>query len=303
MLNPVVTSQHTDASTGLTHIYLRQRHQGIEVYGAVANATVATNGKLVTLRHSFLPNVAAQARATNPALTAAQGVAAAARALNLPAPRALSVVKDGQPADGLVFSKGGISLDDILVKLMYQPLASGELALAWDVTISPLDAQHYWNVRVDASTGALLDQTDYTVSEPASFAELTQRTLATPNWPQVTTPTDSGSRVTVPNSYRVFPLTIESPNHGANQLLVDPADASFSPFGWHDVNGVAGADSTNTKGNNVYAYLDRLNTNTFRKGASPDGGATQVFDFPFVAGAQTTVNSDAAVTTCSTGTT
>lgn len=296
LLNPAVTSQHTDASTGLTHIYLRQRHQGIEVYGAVANATIAPNGKLVTLHHSFLPNIAAQARTTSPTLTAAQGVAAAARALSLPAPRALSVVKEGQPATGLVFNKAGISLDDILVKLMYQPMPSGELALAWDVTISPLDAQHYWNVRVDAGTGALLDQTDYTVSEPTSFAELTERTLATPSWPQVTTSSDTGSRVTVPNSYGVFPLTIESPIHGARQLVVDPADALFSPFGWHDVNGIAGADSTNTKGNNVYAYLDRLNTNTFRKGASPDGGPTQVFDFPFVNGVQTTVNSDAAVT-------
>jgi hypothetical protein len=296
VLNPAVTSQHTDAGTGLTHLYLRQRHQGIEVYGAVANATVAANGKLVTLHHSFLPNVAAQVRTTSPTLTAAQGVAAAARALSLPAPRALSVVKEGQPAEGLVFSKGGISLDDILVKLMYQPLSSGELALAWDVTISPLDAQHYWNVRVDARTGALLDQTDYTVSEPSSFADLTQRTLATPKWPQVTTPTDSGSRVTVPNSYGVFPITIESPIHGARQLVIDPADALFSPFGWHDVNGVAGADSTNTKGNNVYAYLDRMNTNIFQKGNSPDGGATQVFDFPFVDGAQPTANSNAAVT-------
>ncbi|MBO0356972.1 T9SS-dependent M36 family metallopeptidase [Hymenobacter sp. BT186] len=296
LLNPVVTSQHTDASTGLTHIYLRQRHQGIEVYGAVANATVAANGKLVALRHSFLPNVAAQARTSSPSLTAAQGVAAAARALSLPAPRALSVVKDGQPTAGLVFSKGGISLDDILVKLMYQPLPSGELALAWDVTISTLDAQHYWNVRVDASTGALLDQADYTISEPVSFAELTQRSLATQTWPQVTSQPTTGNRVTVPNSYSVFPLTIESPNHGASQLVVNPADAMYSPFGWHDVNGVAGADSTNTKGNNVYAYLDRNGLNTFRKGASPDGGATQVFDFPFAAAAQPTTNSDAAVT-------
>ena len=96
LLNPVVTSQHTDASTGLTHIYLRQRHQGIEVYGAVANATVAANGKLVALRHSFLPNVAAQARTSSPTLTPAQGVAAAARALNLPAPRAKR--SEGWPA-------------------------------------------------------------------------------------------------------------------------------------------------------------------------------------------------------------
>lgn len=292
LASPAVTSQYTDAKSGVTHIYLRQRYQGIEISGAVADAHVAGNGTVVALHNSFVANVAGKVRGTQPSLTAAQAVAAAARALNMPAPRALSLVKEGQPAEGMVFNEAGISLDKIPVQLVYQPLPGGELALAWDVTISPLDAQHYWSVRVDARTGALLDQTDYTVSEPTSFAELTQRSLATPAWPQVTT----SSRVSTPNSYGVFPLTIESPIHGARQVVVNPADPAFSPFGWHDVNGIAGADSTNTKGNNVYAYLDRNGVNSFRKGASPDGGPTQVFDFPFVPGALTTVNSDAAVT-------
>ena len=29
-----------------------------------------------------------------------------------------------------------------------------------------------------------------------------------------------------------------------------------SPFGWHDTNGVAGAEFTTTQGNNVQAYTD-----------------------------------------------
>ncbi|SHL25388.1 T9SS-dependent M36 family metallopeptidase [Hymenobacter psychrotolerans] len=298
LANPAVTSHYTDASTGLTHVYLRQRHQGIEIHNAVANVHVGANGRVVTMHHNFVAGVAARVRSTTPALTATQAVAAAARALSMPAPRALSVEQEGTPAAGMVFNEGGISLEKIPVKLVYQRMAGGELALAWDVTLAPLDAQHHWNVRVDAQSGQLLEKYDYTISEPVSFAELTQKALATRGWQQVlaTPAPTTANRTTAPNSYNVFPATIESPSHGARQLLVNPASSTFSPFGWHDVNGVAGADSTNTKGNNVFAYLDRDGTNIFRKGASPEGGATQIFDFPFTTTAQPEVNKDAAVT-------
>lgn len=295
LASPAVTSHYTDAATGLTHVYLRQRHQGIEVYGAVANVTVAGNGRVVALNQNFVAGTVAKARTIAPTLTPAAAVAAAARALNMPAPRSLSVEQAGQPAEGMTFSNAGISLEKIPVKLMYQPMASGELTLAWDVTLAPLDGAHYWNVRVDAQTGALLDKDDYTISEPVSFAEMTQHALSSGNWQQVMAPT-TANKVTVPNSYNVYPLTIESPSHGARQVVVNPVSATFSPFGWHDVNGVAGADSTNTKGNNVFAYLDRGNTNTYRKGNSPDGGPTQIFDFPFDAALQPEGYKDAAIT-------
>jgi extracellular elastinolytic metalloproteinase len=296
LASPAITSTFTDASTGLTHVYLRQRYQGIEVAGAVANVTVAGTGKVVALHQNFVAGTAAKARTTAPGLTPAQAVAAAARALNMPAPRSLNLEVAGQPAEGMTFNNAGISLEKIPVKLMYQPTANGELTLAWDVTLAPLDGEHYWNVRVDAQTGALLAKDDYTVSEPQSFEEMTQKALASRNWQQVLAPAATASRVNTPNSYNVFPLTIESPSHGARQVVVNPASAAFSPFGWHDVNGVAGADSTNTKGNNVFAYLDRNNTNTYRKGNSPDGGPTQIFDFPFNPALQPSGNSDAAVT-------
>jgi extracellular elastinolytic metalloproteinase len=296
LASPAITSQYTDAATGLTHVYLRQRHQGIEVYGAVANVTVAGNGRVVALHQNFVAGTAAKARTTAPSLTPEQAVAAAARALGMPAPRTLSVEKPGQPAEGMVFNNAGISLEKISVKLMYQPTASGELTLAWDVTLAPLSGEHYWNVRVDAQTGVLLDKTDYTVSEPVSFSEMTQSALASQNWQQVLAPAATANKVTAPNSYNVWPLTIESPSHGARQVVVNPASAAFSPFGWHDVNGVAGADSTNTKGNNVFAYLDRNNTNVYRKGNSPEGGPTQIFDFPFDAALQPFGNKDVAVT-------
>ncbi len=79
-------------------------------------------------------------------------------------------------------------------------------------------------------------------------------------------------------SYNVYPLGIESPNHGGRQIINDPADASASPFGWYDTNGQAGAAFTNTIGNNVLAQ-DDINGNN-GNGARPDGGSALDFNFP-----------------------
>ena len=62
--------------------------------------------------------------------------------------------------------------------------------------------------------------------------------------------------------------------------MTNAADPRASPFGWHDTNGVAGAEFTVTRGNNVHAYADRDNNNVADPGSDPDGGAGLVFDFP-----------------------
>jgi len=280
-----VTSQYTDKSNGISHVYLRQRVQGVEVYGAVADVHLTQAGKIAGLHSSFLTNAAAQARNATPSLTAGQAVAAAAKALGMPAPRNLDIRKAGSATEGMEFNDGGISLDKIPVKLMYLPLADGSLRLVWDVTLAPLNGEHYWNARVDAVTGELLDKTDYTISESFSVSSLIRpiAQAASAAAQPASVPGATAGKPTAANTYNVWPLTIESPSHGTRQLVANPADATFSPFGWHDVDGVAGAEYTITRGNNVHAYDDRSNRNVYTAGTtlSPDGGANLEFDFPF----------------------
>ena len=69
--------------------------------------------------------------------------------------------------------------------------------------------------------------------------------------------------------YEVFAMPIESPYYGERTIEVQPAYLTASPFGWHDVDGVTGADFTVTKGNNVDAYEDGDNI-----GYQPDGDVT-----------------------------
>ncbi|MBT9393278.1 T9SS-dependent M36 family metallopeptidase [Hymenobacter sp. NST-14] len=300
LADAAVTSQYTDRHNGITHVYLRQRVQGIEVYGAVADVHFGQSGKVASLHSSFRSNVKAQARPAAPGLSPEQAVAAAARALNMPAPRALQLEKAGSGAEGMEFNNGGISLENIPVKLMYLPMPDGALRLVWDVTLAPTNAEHYWNARVDASTGALLDKTDYTISDSFSLLNLTRPLTGASAAAATPAPAPGpANRPAAPNSYNVWPLTVESPSHGAREVVVNPADAFASPFGWHDTDGKAGAEYTITRGNNVHAYDDRNGANAYTAGTnvSPDGGASLEFNFPFDAtmAAPALSNLDAAV--------
>ncbi|MBX3725920.1 MAG: M36 family metallopeptidase [Xanthomonadales bacterium] len=84
-------------------------------------------------------------------------------------------------------------------------------------------------------------------------------------------------------SYRVYPLPIASPDHGPRALVTDPHHIQASPFGWHDTNGVPGAEFTILRGNNVWVYLDQDNDN-LPDGPGPDGGPALVFDYPAAPG-------------------
>ena len=81
-------------------------------------------------------------------------------------------------------------------------------------------------------------------------------------------------------SYRAYPPPVASPDHGSRVLLVDPHDPVASPFGWHDTNGVAGAEFTTLQGNNVHVYLD-VNSDNLPDGPGPNGAAALAFDAAF----------------------
>ena len=175
-------------------------------------------------------------------------------------------------------SNGGISEGPIPARLGWQSTADG-LRLAWQVTIDDSSDVHLWNATVDAETGELLAAEDWTNQD--SLGDLAQ-TLARTNltaqaatvYPVSPNPVVDGS------SYRVFRLPDESPNDAPRQLVENPADGLASPFGWHDTNGIPGAEFTITRGNNNHAYLDQDDNEQEDFGGSPSGGPGLDFDFP-----------------------
>lgn len=242
-----VTDRYVSQHTGVTHIYLRQRYRGVEVFDGNINVNVAKDGSVINLGNSFVGRLAAAVNSQSPNRTAEDAVRGAAGHLGLTITRPL-VVREarGGPAREVVLSDGGVSLAPIPAKLVYERVSADRVHLAWNLEIYELGAQHWWNLRVDAASGQVLGKTDYVAND----------------------------------GYRVFALPKENPDDGNRTLERDPAAATASPFAWHDTDGSPGAEFTITRGNNVHAYTDVDANNKPDPGSEPDGGARLIFDFP-----------------------
>src|SRR5690242_7289841 len=75
----VITDQYTDQSTGITHIYIRQKVNGIEIFNANSAIHLDRNGETVAFHNSFVPAAADKATVSTPSIqptTAIQNVAA-----------------------------------------------------------------------------------------------------------------------------------------------------------------------------------------------------------------------------------
>jgi len=78
----IVTDQYTDQDTGVTHIYLRQTFNGLEVVNADLSIHVAKNGKIISVGGGFVPALK-ETNSVKPSFSALTAVNRAASKLGL----------------------------------------------------------------------------------------------------------------------------------------------------------------------------------------------------------------------------
>ncbi len=278
-----VTSEHISSASNIHHIYYTQVLNDLKIFGTESGIHIFSNGDVLKADNRFIKNVASLgSRSATPSLTATQAVSAAANQLNYSISETLSVLsrKNNASQESLI-SNGGISLSPIPARLMYQMNSNNELVLVWDVSIEAVDQQNWWNVRVDATSGDILDKNDWMVScsfehDHSIHEEILDyhaNLYDIPNYNELVVNAEAGCG----ECYEVIAVPTESPYYGPRTIEMSPANAIASPFGWHDTDGATGAEFTTTRGNNVNAYEDGDNP-----GFQPDGGATLDFTgFPF----------------------
>ncbi len=275
--NYVVTNQYTDAHNGVTHLYLQQTYKGLSIIDANINVNIAADGTIINANSSFLANVKTLNLSAVPGITAnqafdslglelAKDFAREARnhgsGLVGEVPNSESTQPNGQQPWNTGTSSDsvpGANNDDLDTevtplalkrtevpdRLQWAKAANGGLTLVWTVNVKTLDEQNWLDSSVDTTTSTLAHNTSWIAHA----------------------------------SYNVFNYNLEGPQDGSRTIEVNPQDPVASPFGWHDTNGVAGAEFTDTRGNNVFAQEDRDDNDT--GGFRPDGGAGLVFNFPF----------------------
>lgn len=324
----IITDQYTSKHNGITHTYLQQTYNEIPVYNAMMNINSKADGTILNIGNRFIPNLKQQVTASKANLTQQQALIAALQHLDIELKQA-PVLKEtiGGIQQKVVFDKGSMATEDINVQLIYQPILNQQVKLCWEASIYEVSKANWWQIRVDAQTGEILDKNNWVVqchwgitdehtkctAHHHHHHQLPPTDLLHRNWGgqaistirsnnQVITmnmapQTQSFNAKQAPNQYEVFAMPIESPMHGNRTIVTAPWNNALnaSPFGWHDTNGASGAEYTITRGNNVWAQDDQDGDNsTF--GVSPDGGATLEFNFPLNLNANPSTYLDPATT-------
>lgn len=281
-----VTDVTKNSNGTVTNVYLRQRYQGISLVDGVANVAVSSNGRVLSAGFQFIDNVASRVSFGSPVLNAQDAIFRAASRAGLQAPQALSMIRaTGGVTRETFFADSGISRNEIPARLRYQMDDDGSLRLTWNIVLSMPNSADWFDLYVDARTGSEVYRNNWThyategvqtsvTAESALVSTvvngLSRSTPTFVNYAQGNAASNAGT-----GSYAVYPLPYDSVLDGPRITVTDVADATASPYGWHDTNGAIGPEFTDTRGNNVFAQEDMDGNNT--GGTRTDGGAGLVF--------------------------
>ncbi len=280
----VVTDAYLSRRSGVTHIYVRQSINGIEVIGTEITVSIDASGRVLHMA-GIDRLVGTGVEIASPEISAAASADALARHNRLTPTTSFRVLENKAGVDRRVMlSAGGVSLEPIRTRLVWHENENRTLRLAWEVGIYETNAQHYWHGYVDAQTGVVLAQSDLVVSDTFGPANAD---MASPSFAPIKDANLNPMMSAMVGSYKVYPMPIEAPIYApvlpptdGRTIVANPDDVTASPFGWHDTNGVSGAEFTTTQGNNVHAYTDLDANNSPDAGSSPNGGGSLVFNFP-----------------------
>ncbi len=267
-----VTDNVLSKHNGVRHVHIVQLIDQVPVKNGVANFAISKNDSVLFVGNRLLSNLEV-VKNKKPAAKASVSVVMKAAEYTQMDGTAGKQLKHSVESEYL-FEKGTLAKKDINMSLAYWGVGE-EIKLVWIVSLYQLDGKHWWQVFIDANTGELVHTIDWVVSCDFKGAGHSSENHQHINKTYTSAPMAAAAGQ---GQYNVFALPVESPAHGSRSVEFSPADTVASPFGWHDTNGVAGADYTYTRGNNVYAYSDAAGTNS--PGYSPNGGVSLNFNFP-----------------------
>ncbi len=283
-----VDHSYTDTRLGITYVYLQQQVGAVDIKGAVA--TIGMRGERVySFTHRLVDGVQERLTSVVPRLDDGEAISVAATSLGEKGGYTARRPLDQTAAQGQrLYAQPDYATRPLAVEDYFLLCKDGKLRRTLAVHIFQRSSGTYYEVAVDAATGEVLQTENHTIR--CSFGHdylgahasgdcdvAPDMSYGTPAYLSTAT---SNSGVGDGSSYRVFPWPAESPSHGPQVLVTEPADSVASPFGWHDTDGAVGPEFTITRGNNTHAYLDQFD-NDEPSADEPDGGPSLTFNFPY----------------------
>lgn len=284
----IITSDHVSRTSNIHHYYVRQAIGGLEVYGTESSIHFDKTGKLITEHNRFLNDIDGTIKGNARSIHAEQAIRSVANQMRYKIQDLKLLQNVGGTNEASVYSKAGISSRDIPVKLMYYYHPEHGTQLVWELSVMERNSSNWYNFRVNAATGRIIDKDNWTLSCNILGDHSKHNHDASDSVSEFVGPLEesffianSAQHVSAPVAkYMVFPLPIESPNHGTRSMVTNPENLIASPYGWHDVDGNPGAEYTYTRGNNAEAYDDSYNLDSPNGHHAYSPGGNLIFDFP-----------------------
>ncbi|KAF9909534.1 Fungalysin/Thermolysin Extracellular metalloproteinase 5 [Lobosporangium transversale] len=306
----IVKNAYTSGHNGVTHVYLRQVINGLEVVNGDINVNVDKNGNVISYGDSFYKGNSRNLQYNKPlsikdwfkketqsfqeqgrqiafgrwgrrthernfeseeaVISPQDALLSFARHLNVEIPR---------PEEMDVVVSSSLTSDEVEVHLTNCPLtASGKVPVA----------QAY----LQTENGELELVYDFQVEMKD-----------TDNWFHSQVSAKTGKVLQMVDwvadaTYNVYPMGTNDPNDGDRKLVKNPHNTLASPLGWHRQG--QNKNFTTTIGNNVYAGENRRNGNDWQNNPKPEGTVDEdgelVFDFKIDLEKDPKTYVDAAVT-------
>ncbi len=290
--NYTITNAHTSSRSNITHYYVRQKLSDLEIFGTQSSVHTTSDNELFKFNNAFIKDIDQRIGATSESLTHEQIIEIVVNAFGYDDSDFPIVLEESNASDKQrLYSGGSISQESIPMKIMYYLDESETLQLCYDLSIYEADYTDWWSLKVDANTGQIVSQINWTLE--CNFNHAMSEEHKHHIHSEACHSISRKSNTATTGTYNVYPTPVESPNHGIRSLIVDPVNLTASPFGWHDTDGVTGPESTQTRGNNVNAQEDENGNNG--TGFAPDGNNALVFDFPIDFNLPPTDNRDASL--------
>ena len=277
----VVSSAYFDKSSNINYIYLQQTNKGIKVYNAIKVIAVVNNNVAYS-SGKFVKQIEKNANNAVPVLSASDAIMDAAAYLNLKTPTNLNILEDNLATSHKVsYNDGGVAREKIDVELVWVSTDDfTTVTLGWNVNIDDKNSPNWWNVRINANNGSLIDQNNWTVScnfsnknqslDNSTSIEASIALNKEVKFKHLFSADKAVSKYACPPltitsaNYYVIPYPLESTLLGSMATETNPwlkagAGNNVGIYGWN----YDGTTNFNiTKGNNVWAYDDSLNKNS-----------------------------------------
>jgi len=276
VLNIKLSSEVFDKITGVSHLYLTQQINGIDVMGTMIGIHFQ-NDEVVHSTSQFIKNGSNKTNRSSSSLSASDALSKATSHLGITMNKIPALLEPSLGADqSMKFSKGDIAEREIPVRLVYKK-NNNSLVLCWQVEIYEIGQQHYWMLFIDAATGNIFEKHDLVIKCEFGGNHLANdKSKDSPhththshehsNLPSIPKSELNLESLVMPNnSYAIIPEPFEAPNDpgvsSATMPLVNTlggaVDAtSPSPFGWHSIDG--STFIPDVKGNNVEVIQEGL---------------------------------------------